>query len=71
MFFIRRQLIIYKIGNLKQVGWNYQYIEVFQIKFQGRWLESISFIVGKKIELTKNQSENPWSLDRGMNDVMS
>lgn len=71
MFFIRRQLIIYKIGNLKQVGWNYQYIEVPQIKFQGRWLESISFIVGKKIELTKNQLENPWSLDRGMNDVMS
>ena len=28
-------------------------------------------MVGKKIKLTKNQSENPWSLDRGMNDVMS
>ena len=50
---MRRQLTIYEIGNLKQVGWNYQYIEVFQIKFQGRWLESIGFTVGKKIELTK------------------
>ena len=68
---MRRQLTIYKTCNLKQVGWNYQYIDVFQIKFQGRWLESIGFIVGKKIELTKNQSENLWSLDRGMNDVMS
>lgn len=39
MFFMRRQLTIYKTGNLKQVGWNHQYIEVFQIKFQRRWLE--------------------------------
>ena len=31
---MRRQLTIYEIGNLKQVGWNYQYIEVSQIKFQ-------------------------------------
>ena len=71
MFFIIRQLTIHKIGNLKQVGWNHQYIKIPQIKFQVRWLESIGFTVGKKIELTKNQSENPWSLDRGMNDVMS
>ncbi len=68
---MRRQLTIDKIGNLKQVGWNYQYIDIFQIKFKRRWLESIGFIVGKKIGLTKNQLENPWSLDSGMNDVMS
>ena len=36
---MRRQLTIDKIGNLKQVGWNYQYIDIFQIKFQRRWLE--------------------------------
>lgn len=68
---MKRQLTIYKTGNLKQAGWNHQYIDVFQIEFQGRWLEIIGFIVGKKIELTKNQSENPWSLDDGVNDVMS
>lgn len=29
---MKRELTIYKTGNLKRVGWNYQYIEVPQIK---------------------------------------
>lgn len=54
---MKRELTIYKTGNLKQVGWNHQYIEVLQIKFQGQWLESIGFTVGKKIELTCQENE--------------
>lgn len=54
---MKRQLTIYKTGNLKQAGWNHQYIEVSQIKFQGQWLESIGFTVGKKIELTCQENE--------------
>lgn len=57
MFFMKRELTIYKAGNLKQVGWNHQYIEVPQIKFQGQWLESIGFTAGKKIELTCQENE--------------
>lgn len=29
---MKRELTIYKTGNLKRVGWNHQYIEVPQIK---------------------------------------
>ena len=54
---MKRQLTIYKTANLKQAGWNHQYIEVPQIKFQGQWLESIGFTVGKKIELTCQENE--------------
>lgn len=54
---MKRQLTIYKTGNLKRVGWNHQYVEVPQIKFQGRWLESIGFTAGKKIELTCQENE--------------